>query len=106
LKEARIDYTHDQKGVNKIPIEIDGEATLISACEHLIYKDRMTGQEVKVVLLLSKVATLPEGFKPPWLYCSGWPSSTTIWSSGTRVWRMAGSTTARRSGGGRRTSRS
>ena len=65
LKEGRIDYTRDQKGVYKIPIEINGEATLIFAREHTLFKDQATGQEVKVVLLWSNVAKLPEGCKPP-----------------------------------------
>jgi len=64
LKEARIDYTHNQE-VYRITIEINGEATVIFARERPLYKDQATGQEVKLVLLWSNVAKLPEGFKPP-----------------------------------------
>ena len=65
LKEARIDYTHDQEGLYRITIEINGEATVIVARERPLYKDQGTGKEVKLVLLWSNVAKLPEGFKPP-----------------------------------------
>jgi len=64
LKEARFDYTHDQE-VYRITIEINGEATVILARERPLYKDQGTGKEVKLVLLWSNVAKLPEGFKPP-----------------------------------------
>ena len=37
---------------------------MIGAREVPLYKDK-TGQEVKIVLLWSTVATLPEGFTPP-----------------------------------------
>lgn len=65
LKEGDIGYIRNQEGLFRIPLEDGGEATLIAAREVPIYKNRETGQEVKVVLLWSMVAALPEGFKPP-----------------------------------------
>ena len=65
LKELGINNYTCKEGVYRFPLEIgDGEAIMIGAREIQMYKDRRTGQEVKIVWLWCNVATLPEGFKP------------------------------------------
>ena len=85
LKEVGIDYTRNQEGLFKIPIEIGGEATLIGAREVPLYKDRdwPGGQDRPALEHSGDVAGGVHS--PPWRCCSGWPRSTTIWSSGTWV---------------------
>jgi hypothetical protein len=66
LKESGVDYTRhkDQdEEIFKIPVEIDGETTMVYAREHQL--GNKSDAALRLVYLWTTVATMPKDFKSP-----------------------------------------